>query len=419
MGPDQGPGLHCLRLFQGSTPLAIALLAVGPLNFVLPRLAAEGARAGRLLRHDEQLCRTHEAQRTSRARVPKEESRECGDRCRLARLSLGPTCFAAENPVDRRGGRPAAFDAGGIRLGSRRSRQPSAAAPRAEAGSARARAGRGGLGAAADPVNHTGDLTTIFGANSPEWLEGFNSQEAPFGSAAANLATTDFVGIAVHCANTGQASARQHQRKADPLPDEPGGYTASRRCSARSTSTRRSPAAAVRERPQRQTRSRTVWPARLPGLRQHAGGDDARLRRADAGGRHPGHVRLYLGVHDNHAGGGAYGPGEAGYVAALKSYDDAFGKFFDRLAADGINTSNTLFVVTADENDHFAGQQAQNCDGVNTPCTYNTAPGGKPEHGIFDVTNNGQGAITWTGPTTWPPAGANGPLVGEMGYNMP
>ncbi|HLX23761.1 MAG TPA: hypothetical protein VKR38_10475, partial [Usitatibacter sp.] len=52
---------------------------------------------------------------------------------------------------------------------------------------------------AADPVNHTGDLTTTFGANSPQWQEGLNAQEAPFGSAAANLATTDFVGIAVHC----------------------------------------------------------------------------------------------------------------------------------------------------------------------------------------------------------------------------
>ena len=32
-------------------------------------------------------------------------------------------------------------------------------------------------------------------------------------------------------------------------------------------------------------------------------------------------------VHDDHQGSGAYGPGEAAYVAALKSYDDAFGKF--------------------------------------------------------------------------------------------
>jgi hypothetical protein len=131
-------------------------------------------------------------------------------------------------------------------------------------------------------------------------------------------------------------------------------------------------------------------------------------------------------VHDNHAGGGAYGPGEQGYVDALKSYDDAFGKFFVRLAADGINKSNTLFVVTADENDHYAGQQAQDCDGVHVACTYNTTPGdatgGRPAHGIFDVTN---GAVfgttdpsTWNGPATWPPPGVNGPLVGEVGYNM-
>ena len=39
----------------------------------------------------------------------------------------------------------------------------------------------------------------------------------------------------------------------------------------------------------------------------------------------------------------------AGYVAALKAYDDAFAKFFTRLAADGITAKNTLFVFTADE----------------------------------------------------------------------
>jgi hypothetical protein len=33
----------------------------------------------------------------------------------------------------------------------------------------------------------------------------------------------------------------------------------------------------------------------------------------------------------------AYGPGEAGYVQALQAYDSAFGKFFARLAADGIH----------------------------------------------------------------------------------
>jgi hypothetical protein len=59
--------------------------------------------------------------------------------------------------------------------------------------------------------------------------------------------------------------------------------------------------------------------------------------------------------HDNHAGGGAYGPGEAGYLAQLKANDDAFSEFFGNLSAHGIDSTNTLFVVTTDEGDHFAG----------------------------------------------------------------
>ena len=79
-------------------------------------------------------------------------------------------------------------------------------------------------------------------------------------------------------------------------------------------------------------------------------------------------------AHDNHGTAGnahiAYGPGSAGYVAQLKAYDDAFGAFFSRLAADGIDKSNTLFVFTVDEGDHFAGVQKTDCDGVTTPCDY-------------------------------------------------
>ena len=47
-------------------------------------------------------------------------------------------------------------------------------------------------------------------------------------------------------------------------------------------------------------------------------------------------------AHDNRNGPGTFGPGEAGYVAALKSYDTAFGQFFTRLSKDGIDKSNTL-----------------------------------------------------------------------------
>ena len=83
-------------------------------------------------------------------------------------------------------------------------------------------------------------------------------------------------------------------------------------------------------------------------------------------------------AHDNHGATGeihiAYGPGEPGYVAQLQAYDQAFAAFFDRLAADGIDKSNTLFVFTNEEGDHFAGSQPTpaGCDGVNTPCSYTT-----------------------------------------------
>src|SRR5262249_54594352 len=89
---------------------------------------------------------------------------------------------------------------------------------------------------------------------------------------------------------------------------------------------------------------------------------------------------VYLGIADLHDRNPnpppnpnhAFGPGEAEYVAQAKAYDAAFGKFFDRLRADGITAENTLFIVTSDENDHFIGgpPSPANCDGLSTPCTY-------------------------------------------------
>ena len=51
---------------------------------------------------------------------------------------------------------------------------------------------------ATDP---TGDMTKVFGEGSPEWNEGRASQIAPSDTAARALAQTDFVGIAIHCAD--------------------------------------------------------------------------------------------------------------------------------------------------------------------------------------------------------------------------
>jgi len=72
-----------------------------------------------------------------------------------------------------------------------------------------------------------------------------------------------------------------------------------------------------------------------------------------------------------------YGPGEAHYVQTLQQYDDAFNKFFTRLANDGITPANTLFVITAEEGDHVVAANPINpgCDGVTTPCIYGNTPG--------------------------------------------
>jgi hypothetical protein len=73
--------------------------------------------------------------------------------------------------------------------------------------------------------------------------------------------------------------------------------------------------------------------------------------------------------------GRAFGPGEQEYVDQLKAYDLAFGAFFKRLASHGITRDNTLFIIVPDENDHFVGSQPTpvGCDGVNVACNYTFA----------------------------------------------
>ena len=113
-------------------------------------------------------------------------------------------------------------------------------------------------------------------------------------------------------------------------------------------------------------------------------------------------------AHDNHAHdiatapaacstdpelaiGNANGPGSICYEAQLVAYNEAFGKFFSRLAADGINKQNTLFVITADEGDHYAGGGPFNssCDGVTIPCSYINPATGKSVVGEFDTNLTG------------------------------
>ena len=87
-------------------------------------------------------------------------------------------------------------------------------------------------------------------------------------------------------------------------------------------------------------------------------------------------------VHDDQYfvnNGNAFGPGEAGHEAQLREYNAAFTAFFHRLHNDGINTSNTVFLVTVDEGDHFDGGPPLNpgCNGVTVPCQYTAADGSR------------------------------------------
>jgi len=107
----------------------------------------------------------------------------------------------------------------------------------------------------------------------------------------------------------------------------------------------------------------------------------------------------------------ALGSGSACYIAQAQYYNQAFGTFFQRLAADGITPQNTLFVVSADEGDHEAaanvGRAIQptpaTCDGATvsgttvTPdvlCSY-------PAGSLGELAGNLPGLLnTETGDTT-------------------
>jgi hypothetical protein len=112
-------------------------------------------------------------------------------------------------------------------------------------------------------------------------------------------------------------------------------------------------------------------------------------------------------AHDNQLSENppTFGPGEAGYVAQLKLYDQGFADFFASLAAHGIDSSNTLFVVTADEGDHFVGSAPSpaNCDGVTIPCTYSAIGEVDADYPQFVASTlpSGFGFHSDSAPVTW------------------
>jgi hypothetical protein len=201
------------------------------------------------------------------------------------------------------------------------------------------------------------DVKKVFGANSDQAKETGGNR------------TNDFIGVAVHCALNSPLCSQQNNAVADMLPDEPGSYSGYQALfgmkyvapalggftdyngnaltgfSALSFSPQPSQTLAVVE---------TMLKKGIPVIFAYI---------ADA--------------HDNHEGAklspaATFGPGEAAYVKQLADYNTAFGTFFANLKAAGIDQSNTLFIFTPDEGDHFSGAAASpaGCDGINVPCTY-------------------------------------------------
>ena len=96
------------------------------------------------------------------------------------------------------------------------------------------------------------------------------------------------------------------------------------------------------------------------------------------------------------------GPGDSCYVTNAQHYDQAFQTFFQRLQADGITPANTLFVISSEENDQFAGANVgraiqptpAGCDGVNTPCNYPSGTLGELQANVKALLSSSPSAST-------------------------
>ena len=237
-----------------------------------------------------------------------------------------------------------------------------------------------------DLENTVPDVPLVYGANSPEAKEAENPNLQ-------DKAAADFEGLLIHCARSSAVCAASHGGQPDRLPDEPGGYHGYQGLFG----------------------SKFVAPAISPsGPVRNL--DGAVIKDSSGNIGFPGYDSMqavnslaytldmqthgvpvtmtYLSdLHDSAATGEPFGPGQAGYEAQLKTENAAFGTFFSRLAAHGITTANTLFVITADEGDHFVGSapSPSSCDGVTTTCNYSN---------IGEVDGNLTGLLAAKGITT-------------------
>jgi len=270
-----------------------------------------------------------------------------------------------------------------------------------------------------DLENNAVDIPKVFGANSPE-----AQQLAADTDSFKDAETADYAGIAVHCAKgtafcssaTGVKFGQTTPTPTavtDSLPDEPGGYTGFQglfghryvapQLGAGTASLSRHgyqvTNAAGNLVDENGNQINGAFLTNHPGF-PGFGPINASQTLAYVADMQEAGLPVTNGyiadIHGNeHIPGltactnapAALGSGDPCYVAQAQYYNQAFATFFKRLAADGITTKNTLFVITPDEGDHEAGANVgraiqptpANCDGAKvsgdtvTPdvaCTY-------------------------------------------------
>src|SRR6516162_5538967 len=194
------------------------------------------------------------------------------------------------------------------------------------------------------------DVPFIFGPNSPE------AQEPP------DQQFNDFEGAAVHCAKGSPVCSSANHGVADVLPQEPDGYTGFNALyGPKYMNQVLGPIFDLDGNP---------MPG-FPGFSPTASQALGYLLAMQVKGI-PVTLAYIADLHDSQVTGNGLGPGDPMFVAQAQSYDVAFDKFFKRLNDAGINETNTLFIITADEGDHFVGTAPTpaNCDGVNVACQY-------------------------------------------------
>jgi hypothetical protein len=272
--------------------------------------------------------------------------------------------------------------------------------------------------------NTSPDISEVFGANSPEEQQ-LNADPDSY----KDPETADYVGVAVHCAKNsplctnatgerGNQTTTSHTAVPDLLPDEPGGYNGYEALFGakyvmpeigggqdnlmhNGYQVTNSAGQLVDENGNPMLGEYTSIPG-FPGFDPTASQSLAYMADMLEAGIPV--VYSYISdVHGNediqglsskgepcYDAGSALGSGSACYLAQTAYYNQAFGTFFKRLAADGINKSNTLFILSSDEGDHEAGANVgraiqptpASCDGVTTLCTYPTGDFGELEGNV-------------------------------------